>query len=374
MKPLRLPTAARQRGMGLIEILVSVIIAMLLVLVIFQIYEVSEGQKRTVTAGSDAQQNAAYALHVLAHDLSIAGNGIASSAATSDGRLIMAACPYVAAAFDPAAPQPSLAAIPVLITAGATGNDPDAVTVFYGASGTLSTPVQFKAPATTADPYVVPGPVGFSADPDPKKTDVIIAIQDPNCTLSTLNAGGVAIDPLTGYVTLSHTPLLGNLGAAYTAVNASLVNLGPAKSMARVVYTVDPTTRSLRTQKVLPAIDPVSPVVGDVVNLKVQYGLDTTVPADGIIDAWQDATGAWTPAALAALTPAQRLAAIRQVLAVRVAIVTRSSLYERDAVTPGPLSIFDGAVSMTLAADDQHYRYKILETIVPLRNALWNPQ
>jgi hypothetical protein len=29
-------------------------------------------------------------------------------------------------------------------------------------------------------------------------------------------------------------------------------------------------------------------------------------------------------------------------------------------------------VAMTLSADDQHYRYKVLETIVPLRNALWN--
>ena len=30
------------------------------------------------------------------------------------------------------------------------------------------------------------------------------------------------------------------------------------------------------------------------------------------------------------------------------------------------------AVSMTLTADDTHYRYKVLETVIPLRNALWN--
>jgi len=28
---------------------------------------------------------------------------------------------------------------------------------------------------------------------------------------------------------------------------------------------------------------------------------------------------------------------------------------------------------MSLAADDTHYRYKVLETVIPLRNALWNP-
>ena len=57
---------------------------MLLVLVIYQIYEISEGQKRTITAGSDAQQNASYGLYVLGRDLAIAGNGIASMAATLD--------------------------------------------------------------------------------------------------------------------------------------------------------------------------------------------------------------------------------------------------------------------------------------------------
>ncbi len=29
--------------------------------------------------------------------------------------------------------------------------------------------------------------------------------------------------------------------------------------------------------------------------------------------------------------------------------------------------------SMTLNTDDKHYRYKVLETVIPLRNALWNP-
>jgi type IV pilus assembly protein PilW len=66
------------------------------------------------------------------------------------------------------------------------------------------------------------------------------------------------------------------------------------------------------------------------------------------------------------------LATLRQVRAVRIAIVTRSAQYEKDAVTSGPIKMLDDTVSMTLNTDDQHYRYKVLETIVPLRNALWN--
>ena len=74
-----------QKGVGLVEVMISLVIGMFVILVIYQIYEVSEGQKRTVTSGSDAQANAAYALHVLGRDLAIAGNGIASSAAILDG-------------------------------------------------------------------------------------------------------------------------------------------------------------------------------------------------------------------------------------------------------------------------------------------------
>jgi type IV pilus assembly protein PilW len=332
------------RGVGLIEVMIGIVIAMLLVLVIYQVYEISEGQKRTITAGSDAQQNASYGLHVLSRDLAVAGNGIASAAVSLDGCAL-------------------LRPIPVLIEAGATANDPDTITVLYGGSSSLSTPVQFKSTATTAEPYLVPGPVGFS----PK--DVIAAVQGPTCTLSTINADGVAVDAVTGFATLTHTPVTGAMGVTYGAVNASLVNLGQPASMGRIAYTVDTTGHALRTQKQLPNIDPVNPVVSDVVNLKAQYGLDTD--NDGIVDTWQPATdGVWSAADL----PAQPLATLQQIRAVRVAIVTRSPQFEKDAVTTGPLLMFDGAgvISMTLSADDQHYRYKVLETVVPLRNALWN--
>ncbi len=331
-----------QRGMGLIEVLVSVVIGLLLVLVIYQIYEVSEGQKRTITAGSDAQQNASYGLYVLARDIAIAGNGIASAAATLDGCAL-------------------LRPVPVLIAAGATADDPDTLTVLYGGSSSLSTPVQFKQAATTAQAYVVPGPVGFSPN------DVIAAVQGATCTVSTINDGGVAVDGATGFATVTHTPVAGNMAATYAAVSASLINLGQPAAMGRVVYTVDPTTLALRTQKQLPTVDPVTPLISDVVNLKAQYGLDTN--NDGVVDAWQDATG---PTWAAANLPTQPLATLQQIRAVRVAIVTRSAQHERTAVTTGPLTMFDGAVSMTLSGDEQNYRYKVLETIVPLRNALWN--
>ena len=367
---IRTPKArSEQVGFGLVEIMIGLVIGMLVMIAVYQIFAVSEGQKRTVTSGSDAQSNAAYGLFLLARDLSIAGNGIASSAAALDGCALPTDNPLA-----PGMPAlPLLRPIPVVINAGATATDPDALTVFYGASGALSTPVAIQNNVTitgsTATALQVSSPVGFSPN------DYVVVTQGANCTLTTVKTGGVTYfngpPPNTPYVytSVAHTPVAGNLATTYLyAASASVVNLGQAGSLGRVGYYVDPATASLVTQQMLPpvAVPAAVPVVADVVNLKAQYGLDTD--NDGTVDTWQEATGAWSSANL----PLQPLATISQIRVVRVAIVTRSAQYEKDPVTSGPLLMFDGSVSMNLTADQQHYRFKVLETAVPLRNAVWN--
>lgn len=347
----REPTA-RQDGMGLIEALVGLAIGMLVLLAIYQVYVASEGHRRTVTGGSDAQLGASSALFLLVRDLASAGNGIASAAREASGRAALDACP-------------ALRPLPVLIAAGTRDVDPDVVTVFRGGSGSLSTPVALAGDAAvastaSADPYRVAAPAGFNAN------DVIAAVDGANCTLSTIDPAGIAVSE-TGLASLTHTPVSGALGVAYRAGTAMLVNLGPAESLGRVRYSVDATTRALRAQHQLPTPGPVHPVVGDIVNLKAQYGLDTN--GDGAVDTWQPATGdVWSAASL----PAQPLATLRQIQSIRIAIVARSPQYEREPLATGPLRLFDGTISIALTASQQHFRHRVLETIVPLRNALWN--
>jgi len=359
---------AGQRGVGLMEVMVSVVIGLLLVLVIYQVYEISEGQKRTITSGSDAQQNASYGLYVLGRDISMAGNGIASAAVSLDKCAM-------------------LRPIPVLIEPGANDNDPDKITVLYGGSFSLSTAVPFRAPATTAAQYVVAAPIAFSPN------DVIAAVKappSPICTLSVVTAVSGLPNP-NGEATLTQTPVPGSPAASYNAPDV-VVNLGPAGSIGRIEYTVDAADHVLRSQNLLP--DPVaaaspSPIISDIVNLKAQYGVDAN--CDGVL-VWKDATGPWSFANVPTLTlPAAApfcvagVPSLRQIQPIRIAIVTRSSQFEKEVVTPrlplampaGRLGLFCDpaptcAVSMTLNADDQHYRYKVLETAIPLRNALWN--
>src|SRR5437867_8022049 len=62
-------------GFSMVELLVAMLIGLIGMIIIFQVFEVSEGIKRTTTSGGDAQQNGAVALYVLEHDLRNAGMG-----------------------------------------------------------------------------------------------------------------------------------------------------------------------------------------------------------------------------------------------------------------------------------------------------------
>ena len=72
----RLP---KEQGVGLVEVLIGIVISMLLVLMMFQVYVVAEGQKRTITSANDAQENASYGLFLLGQELASAGNIVAVS-------------------------------------------------------------------------------------------------------------------------------------------------------------------------------------------------------------------------------------------------------------------------------------------------------
>src|SRR5216683_16905 len=63
------------RGFSMVELLVAMLIGLIGMIIIFQVFEVSEGIKRSTTSGGDAQQNGAIALYVMEHDLRNSGMG-----------------------------------------------------------------------------------------------------------------------------------------------------------------------------------------------------------------------------------------------------------------------------------------------------------
>jgi Tfp pilus assembly protein PilW len=70
------PFRQPQAGFSLIDVLVGMLLSLIGTLVIFQVFSVSEGIKRTSTSGGDAQQSGAMALYALERALKEAGYGI----------------------------------------------------------------------------------------------------------------------------------------------------------------------------------------------------------------------------------------------------------------------------------------------------------
>jgi type IV pilus assembly protein PilW len=116
-----------------------------------------------------------------------------------------------------------------------------------------------------------------------------------------------------------------------------------------------------------------TPVISDIVNLQAQYGVSATINSE-IVAEWRDATGGtWaTP------TVANR----NRIKAIRLAIVARNSLLEKDVVSqactgaatgPARVCAWGADINLTgtdVGADWNRYRYRVYEVVVPLRNVL----
>ena len=353
---------ARQRGFSLIEIMVGVVIGMIAMLVIYQVFAAAEGIKRNTTSAGDAQQNGLLASFMLGVELSNASNGVAMSWQK------LKSCPFTASA------ATTLRPIPILITDGGGPTLPDQFVVNYSVSNLAIAPAPFKAASGSNADYVIHAPIGF------KQGDIVVAILPASegagtCAVSSVTAvsspptsGAPEPDAagLNGQVTISHT----NAPFAFSD-DSYLLNMGPASNTQRVRYSVNTGTlysTSLWDANGAPR-DPLlpNPIASNIVNMKLLYGIDNN--GDGTLDTWVPATGAWSAAnVLAADTNT-----LRKIKAVRLGIIVRGEQWDRDApdVTA---HLFDDAIpfSQTFVASGGNYRYRWYETIIPMRNPVWN--
>lgn len=370
--------SARHAGFTLIELMVGLAIGLFATLAVTYVLFNHEGQKRTTIAGSDSNVNGALALTTLERGIEPAGYGFAAAPA-------VIGCP-LQARFNGAAPAGFPAAlVPVTITDGAS-DAPDTIRIL--ASGKTS----FAIPTSLAGTYsagsnVFPAvsSVGFfgqtldSSGVVTAPGDLVVVATDAtaNCEMFEVTGTGKPADANiprddaetrwnpSGFPagTYNAGALLIDLGqpvdATYSIVNNSL----------RVsALHINPATGA-------PTYDP-NPVelFPDIVQLQALYGKDTN--NDGQVDQWDNATPTTNAGWL-------------QVIAVRIALVSRSSQYEHEEVTSSnPQWDLGSAVAAPGAAacgsskclnlkidslpDWKHYRYRVFETVVPLRNMLWN--
>lgn len=351
------------RGFTLVELMVGLAIGLFATLVIAQVLTVSEGRRRTTVSGSDAQVSGSLALYSVQREVEMSGYGVTAAV----GGL---GCPIKA---QRNGVDYTFTLAPLLITQGASGA-PDTLQMMSSAKLSYSVPARVVTdhPRTAANFFVnttLGGQVG----------DLMIAVPatfDANNWCSIFNitnlpgntqiihnngsggdwnqAGGQTIFPNAGYPAGSY---LVNLGQFVTRT----MTVGATKTLQVTTFSTSSVTST------------VEDLYPDVVQLKALYAKDTN--GDGLADTYDYTTPTTS-------------AGWQEVKGIRVAVVSRSAQMEKDNVTAanplwdvGNTGTVNGSatcgtskcvsIKVDNLADWQRYRYKVYDTIVPIRNLLW---
>lgn len=374
MRAMNAISSRRQRGFSLIELMVGVVIGLLTVLVITQVMTLVEGKRRTISMGSDAQVNAALALFTLQRDIQQSGYGAINSPDALG-------C-TVKYQYGVSGTPGTFTLAPVVIAAGASGTVPDSVTVLQANTTGFSAPMLLTGAHTSSDNhFTVSSSLGaavgnqmIAAPPtwDASNWCTLFSVtNDSASAATTLSGGNVPHVTGTGAAQWNQNSLLPTAGYAS---GSFLLNMG---AMVLRTYSVSATGNLQVTEmSATNGSSTTQDLYPQIVNLKALYGKDTD--ADGLVDTYET-TAPVTSADWA------------KVLSVRIVLVARSNQYEKDLVTAaapqwdlGSVAAVTGAATcagthkcLTLGVsqvgtDWQHYRYKLYDTIVPLRNVLWN--
>lgn len=361
------PSYLKSRGVTLIELMIGMALGLLTVLVITHVSITSEGQRRTTTTGSDAQITGGLAMYAVQRDVQMAGYGVSSN-------LAALGCTMSASYSGTAVTGFPLVLAPVVIEDN--GNAGQKITVMFSRKPGFSVPM----PVTEDHPanvgyFVVKSAFGTSVG------DMFVAVPSvvgagSGCALlqATSSGGGVATT-LSNTIIPHETTNAWNPNALANAFPAGsyLLNLGP---MAYRTYSVN-AALTLQTNDLgaTTGVGLAEELFPHVVKMQAMYGKDTD--ANGVVDTYDNTT----PTTAAGWA---------QVLAVRVAIVARSAQYEREVVTSaaplwnlgtghtiaGTADCFTDSKCLSLGlghlTDWDHYRYKVYDTVIPLRNVLWN--
>src|SRR5205823_72277 len=284
----------RQSGAGLVDVMVGVTVALFAVLIIYVVVARSDKFRQDAQSAGDAQQTGLFILSRLAFDIANAGSGFAAAAKA------MSTCPPSASVVD------TLRPVAILITDGGRDDLPDSAVIRYGVAAAIGAAVPFAAAAAAGGNFLVQSPFGFEIG------DRVIAIgRNGDCAATDVT--GLSV-PALGLVNIAHAP-----STTGFPLSSWLLNLGPTRNAQIIRYDV--VSGVLRTTDLLGGDAP-NPLASNIINLKLQYGVDRD--GDGVLDTWVPAkagpSGDWSAATLLA-APADTL---RRIKAIRVGLIVRS--------------------------------------------------
>jgi type IV pilus assembly protein PilW len=382
----------RANGFSMIELLVSVVIGLLALGFATRLVVRGEVNKQAAVGGSDSMQNGVLALFSMERELNQAGWSMNDPLIVGCDTVFSDSSGYAMLT----APRGGATVTPLAaVLIQSNGNDPDVVSINSG------TAMSNTGMARLSGNYV--SGAGIDIDRSPygfNGTDTVLAGGDvivvapeaagaSKCALAQVSA------PVAPGTPNGQNRLLiaaggnnrfnsGNLGVAFSSLQARLFNLGPASNLSFHTWSVNGGFLQMRASNLAGAIAAPAPVTDNIVSLKAQYGFDGRAgplftPELGM------QVGTWSGVMVDADGDGVAGSAgdYQRVAAVRIAVVARSRAPERPnasnvcTATPNLPTVF-GNVSVTVAVtgdtiDWKCYRYRVFETIVPLRNSAWRP-
>lgn len=386
-----------QRGFSLVELLVSMVIGLVLTLAITTVLVRTEGSKRSSTSVNDINQMGAYTTFLLDRTLRSAGSGFSQRWFDAYGCLLdvsrgatrvlpMPSAIPAASAFANVTQPVRLAPVIIgknLANAG-TAVRGDVLTVMAGTAGVGETARAVLTGSVASDRVRLINTVGFATGDLVLLVDKAVAA---GCMLQQVTftvpaAGSVdQVLPLSGtYFNASGSRV--NLtdfgGNTFVSQIGNAVNNPPQFQMFGVG-----ADNTLFSYDLLQPSAPDVAVAEGVVEMRALYGVDTSNPPDGVLDTWVDpiAGSGFDAAALTDGSPGSR-ARLRQIVAIRLGFILRTSLEERSVDYQQPvgtaLTLFGDlgvglAQTRTLTGRELNHRFRTFEVTVPLRNVLLAP-
>jgi type IV pilus assembly protein PilW len=364
----------RSAGMSLIELMVGAAIGLIGIVIITHIYLTNEQHKRQTTAAGGAQTNGAIALFALEREIRQAGFGLNSSYALACNcdQTVNSGCSAVQYYYDTKYSFPpnaslmnarnALSLYPFIITDQVNG--PDTLSVFYGSDNERALSTVLMDNAVTPDaPFKPDGTAGFEIG------NFIVLQNGATCAMYQVTniANGA----------LEHADNVWNApgGASMPTWPKDLTrifNLG-SRPVWKTFGIANGKLQVTDQFAVLTAGAVSQDLMDGIVDLQAQYGKD--INGDNTIDVWTKQL----PGVAGANFDANDLMMVK---AVRLAVLARSEHYEKPSTTGGPCEATTAANRPTWSggaftsfdapgALPSCYKYRVFETVIPLRNMLW---
>jgi len=353
----------KQRGFTLIELMVGLALGLLASLAIFTAVTSFETQRRVTAAGADMQQNGLLALYSLEQDLRMAGFGVVVPASPlTPGSL---PCIQIVSAAGVV-----MDSAPVRIIDG--GNGPDTIITHRlesetGGIITGGSSAHLASNLTALSSIAVDTTLAIHLN-----DNLLIPDAGNKCSLLKTSA----VNPPNNIAVTGTQP------AGTVAAGTSIINLG-ATTPAPPDLKYEISSLNLRHTD----NNGVADVASNIVNMQVQYGVANV--GSQSVACWTDAVnnnaGAapcggfnWSTSSPSNLSVTPSASQFRQIKAIRVAIVARSS--QRAAANACVAAAMPNTWNAVAALNQSGianwgwgacYRYKVYQTIIPIRNVIW---